>query len=297
MTDRGEGPAERSGIGDVTVIGIVETTMAFPMTQAFVGLDGEEDALGTLREDLPPSLFDEQGTPLMVFRSHVLRTPHSLIVVDTCWGNGKERRLDPYAHMLDTGYLTALAAAGVDPADVDYVFNTHLHQDHVGWNTRWTGDAWEPTFPNATYLFVRSEYEHWTTVPSGQYGHDSFADSVMPVVKAGRHRFVDPGFAIDDTVRIVPLTGHTPGHCGLHVTSGGQEAVFSGDLFHTAYQFPRPHWRIVSEHDPAEALATRTAFLARFAGTDVRVFPAHFNAPGGGRITRRGELYGFVLSG
>jgi glyoxylase-like metal-dependent hydrolase (beta-lactamase superfamily II) len=283
-------------LGEVTVMDIVETTMAFPMTQAFVGLDGEGKSLDALREELPPSLFDEEGTPLMVFRSHVLRTPHNLIVVDTCWGNHKERRLDPYAHMLDTGYLSALSDAGIDPADVDYVFNTHLHQDHVGWNTSWTGKAWQPTFPNATYLLVRSEYEHWTTVPSGHYGHDSFADSITPIVKADRHRFVDPGQAIDDTVRIVPLPGHTPGHCGIHVTSDGQQAVFSGDLFHTAYQFMRPHWRIVSEHAPDEALATRTDFLERYAGTDVRILPAHFNVPEGGHITRHGEHYGFALA-
>ncbi|WP_113699114.1 MBL fold metallo-hydrolase [Nonomuraea lactucae] len=281
-------------VGAVSVTEVVETDMPVPVPLAFRGLDGEADRLDALRDRFPPALFTPKGHPLLVFRSHVLRTPRSVIVLDTCWGNQKERLLDPYAHLLDTGYLDGLAAAGVGPADVDYVFCTHLHQDHVGWNTRLVDGAWVPTFPNATYLFVAAEYDHWTAVPPGAHGHDSFADSVLPVVAAGRHRLVGPGFAIDDAVRVEPLPGHTPGHCGLHVTSGSEEAVFTGDLFHVAYQFARPGWHIVSEHGARRATATREAFLARYADTRVRVVPAHFNLPAGGYLEKRADGYGFA---
>jgi glyoxylase-like metal-dependent hydrolase (beta-lactamase superfamily II) len=269
-------------VGAVTVTEIVETQMSVPITLAFRGLAGEDPA--GLRARFPAALFDQAGDPVLVFRSYVLRTPQSLIVLDTCWGNHKERRLDPYAHLLNTGYLDAMTAAGVDPADVDHVFCTHLHQDHVGWNTRLVDGAWVPTFPNATYLFVRSEYEHWTTVSPGSHGHDSFTDSVLPVVEAGLHRLVEPGHAIDDTVHVELLPGHTPGHSGLHVTSGSQEAVFTGDLFHVVHQFARPGWHIVVEHDVPQGAATRKAFVDRYTGTGVRVVPAHFNLPAGGYL-------------
>ncbi len=269
-------------VGAVTVTEIVETQMSVPITLAFRGLAGEDPA--GLRARFPAALFDQAGDPVLVFRSYVLRTPQSLIVLDTCWGDHKERRLDPYAHLLNTGYLDAMTAAGVDPADVDHVFCTHLHQDHVGWNTRLVDGAWVPTFPNATYLFLRPEYEHWTTVRPGSHGHDSFTDSVQPVVEAGLHRLVEPGHAIDDTVHVELLPGHTPGHSGLHVTSGAQEAVFTGDLFHIVHQFARPDWHIVVEHDVPQGAATRKAFVDRYTGTGVRVVPAHFNLPAGGYL-------------
>lgn len=272
--------------GAVTVTEIVETQMSVPITLAFRGLNGEDPA--NLRSRFPAALFDQAGDPVLVFRSHVLRTPQSLIVLDTCWGNHKERRLDPYAHLLNTGYLDAMTAAGVDPADVGHVFCTHLHQDHVGWNTRLVDGAWVPTFPNATYLFVRPEYEHWTTVNPGSHGHDSFTDSVLPVVEAGLHRLVEPGHAIDDTVRVELLPGHTPAHSGPHVTSGSQEAVFTGDLFHIVHQFARPGWHIVVEHDVPQGAATRQAFVDRYTGTGVRVVPAHFNLPAGGYLESDG---------
>lgn len=282
-------------VGEVGVTEVVENDMTIEMGLAFTGLAGEEAELDALREGLPAELFDDAGRPVLIFRSYVLRAPGGVVVLDTCWGNRKERRLDPYAHMLDTGYLAGLAAAGVDPAEVDYVFCTHLHQDHVGWNTRWRDGAWMPTFPNAAYLLVRAEYEHWTTVSAGNYGHDSFADSVQPIVAAGLHRWIEPGAHIDDALRVLPLPGHTPGHCGLHVSSGGEEAVFTGDLFHTAYQFARPDWSIVSEHDTGRGPATRREFMDRHAGSGVRIVPAHFNAPAGGTLARAGDGYGFTL--
>jgi len=272
-------------VGAVTVIEIVETQMSVPVTLAFRGLAGEDP--GDLRPRFPAVLFDEAGDPVLVFRSYVLRTPQSLIVLDTGWGNHKERLLDPYGHQLDTGYLPAMTAAGVDPAEVTHVFCTHLHQDHVGWNTHLVDGAWVPTFPNAAYLFVRTEYDHTTTLTPGSYGHDAFTDSVLPIVTAGLHRLVNPGHAIDDTVRVEPLPGHTPGHGGLHVTSGGQEAVFTGDLFHVPQQLARPGWHIVVDHDPDQANATRRTFLETYADSGVRVVPAHFNLAAGGHLESR----------
>lgn len=283
-------------VGEVEVTEIVETELAFPATQAFGGLGAEsgEQALAVLRAGCAGRLFAADGQPLMVFRSHVIRTPSSVIVLDGGWGNGKERRLDPYAHMLDTGYLDALAAAGVHPDEVDYVFCSHLHQDHVGWNTRWVDGAWVPTFRNATYLFVRAELDFWSAVPAGDYGHDSFADSVVPVLRSRRHRWIEPGEHIDEAVRVIPLPGHTPGHCGLHIASGGVEVVFTGDLFHTALQFARPHWHIVTEHDPELGHATRRDFLERYAGSGVRIVTAHLNAPAGGQVVRRADHFGYA---
>jgi glyoxylase-like metal-dependent hydrolase (beta-lactamase superfamily II) len=281
-------------VGAVSVTEVVEKIMSVPVKYAFRGHDGESELIDGLRSRFPAELFSYKGHPRLVFRSHVLRTPRHVIVLDTCWGNDKERLLDPYAHRLDTGYLDALAATGTGPEEVDYVFCTHLHQDHVGWNTRLVDGAWVPTFPNAVYLFARAEYDHWSAVPPGSHGHDSFADSVLPVVRAGRHRLIEPGFAIDDGIHVESLPGHTPGHCGLHVTSGSQEAVFAGDLFHVPHQLARPGWSIISEHDAEVATATRRAFLKRYADTRVRVVPAHFNLPAGGYLETRPDGYDFA---
>lgn len=297
-------------IGALTVIEIVENDLSVDMAQAFRGLDSDEGTLDRLRESLPGSLFDRVGHPLLIFRSYVLRTESAVLILDTCWGNYKERPFAPHAHMLETGYLANMAAAGVEPAEVDYVFCTHLHQDHVGWNTRRNfaaaaadiaaiGDSvtWVPTFPNATYLFVREEYEHWASIGPASHDHDAFRDSVEPIVGAGRHRFIEPGHVIDlndAIVRVEPLLGHTPGHCGLHVESRGERAVFSGDLFHVAYQFSRPDWHIAIDHDVAQALATRLNFLDRYADSGTRVVPAHFNAAAGGYIERRESTFGFA---
>ena len=175
-----------------------------------------------------------------------MRTPRLAILVDACVGNDKERRVGNGWNMRrDESWLARLAAAGCAPEDIDIVLCTHLHLDHVGWNTRLVDGRWVPSFPNARYLFARSEYEFWrekSAKDPRKYDDGAFADSVLPVVEAGRHALVDGDHEIDAGIRLEPSPGHTPGHVNLRLESRGLRAVLCGDLMHTVLQCVWPDW-------------------------------------------------------
>ena len=278
---------------DIGVREIVETQMTSDPARMF--RDSTEEAIREQRQWLAPQFFDESGGIILTFRSYVVRTRHHTILVDTCWGNDKGRQSRAMGHMLKTSYLRDLEAAGVSPETVDFVFCTHMHVDHVGWNTRLENGRWVPTFPKAKYLFGRREWDHWKDVQEGAFGKDAIADSVVPVIEAGQALFVDDGYAIEDGVRAEPLPGHTPGHAGLHLASKGKEAVLSGDMMHHALQVGEPGWNIGVCTDPAQAIVTRRGFLDRYADTDVLVLTAHFPGSSGGRIVRAGDGYRFKV--
>jgi glyoxylase-like metal-dependent hydrolase (beta-lactamase superfamily II) len=195
-------------------------------------------------------------------------------------------RLRPLAHARRR-LLDDLHAAGVAPERVDVVVCTHLHVDHVGWNTRLVGGRWVPTFPNATYLFTGEEWEYW------RHEKDAcIADSVEPVVAAGQARLVDSDHAIDPWLRFEPSPGHTPGHVCLRLSTGAGEAVFAGDLMHRTVQVAEPQWSSRFCYDPKRAAATRRAFVERHADTGTLILPAHF--PRAGYIVREDGGHHFV---
>jgi glyoxylase-like metal-dependent hydrolase (beta-lactamase superfamily II) len=279
-------------IGDIEVARVVEFEGAFgPINFLLPDISTEFlDAHRWLR----PRFVDAQGNAVMSFHSFVVRTARHTILVDGCVGNGKERPHRPTWHRQETPYLDRLAQAGVHPEAVDFVFCTHLHADHVGWNTRLQDGRWVPTFPNARYLFARREYEHWHALHAkgDAPNHGSFADSVLPVVEAGRADLVESDHQIEDGVHLEAAYGHTPGTCLMHVKSRGAHGVFTGDVMHTPVQLADPGLSSRFCTDPLQSAQTRRALCERYAETSSTLLTGHFPSPSAARIVRRGAGFG-----
>jgi glyoxylase-like metal-dependent hydrolase (beta-lactamase superfamily II) len=268
----------------------------FPLNMLYPAARAE--ALEVHRPWLVPRVIDPTtGLLVLAFQTFVVRTPRRTILVDTCSGNDKPRPQKPRYHLSQWPYLERLAAVGVAPESVDLVVFTHLHVDHVGWNTRLVGGRWVPTFPRARYLFVRPEWEYWRDEYKRPEFHDDpyYEDSLRPVLEAGQVDLVEADHALDDGVWLEPTHGHTPGHVSVRVRGGGREAVMSGDLMHTAVQCAEPDWSSCFCVDPDASRRTRRAFLERYADTETLVLPAHFPTPGGGHVVRAGDSYRFVF--
>ena len=244
----------------------------------------------------PDCIVPETGMLIFAFQSYLVRTGRATILIDTCVGEDKERPDRPNWHRQKWPWLANLKAAGATPEEIDFVFCTHLHVDHVGWNTRLEDGRWVPTFPNATYLFGEVEYRHWEVASREvDFMRQVFADSVLPVVEAGRATMVDKDFEIDTGLTIEPTPGHTPGHNCLNVAQGGETAVFCGDLMHHALQVPEPQLSTIFCSDPGESLRTRTAFVERYTDTDTVILPAHFPGASAGRIRAGNGAARFVF--
>ncbi|MFY7958758.1 MAG: MBL fold metallo-hydrolase [Elsteraceae bacterium] len=222
-----------------------------------------------------------------------------IILIDTGCGNHKPRALPLFQrfHMLDLPYLDNLAAHGVRPEQVDLVICTHLHIDHVGWNTRLVDGRWVPTFPNARYIFGKREFDHWRGTGAGlsmlPENADVIADSVMPIVEAGLAEFVEDGARILDGIEVEDAPGHTAGQMLVKLTSGRDAVVFSGDVIHQPLQVFRPDWNSRFCEDGPAARATRRKLLAYCADRGALIMPAHFGAPHAGSVGRSGDEFHF----
>ncbi len=252
--------------------------------------DATPEIVARHRDWLVPETMDaETGRMIFAFQSYLLRTPRCTILVDGCVGNDKDRPDRPDWHRRSWPWLENLRAAGVAPEEIDFVMCTHLHVDHVGWNTRLENGRWVPTFPNASYLFGETEYRFWerehVKVP---FIRNSFEDSVLPVVEAGKAVLVGDGHEVDDGVTIAPSPGHTPGHMCLNVASQRERAVFSGDLMHHPIQVPEPQLSSIFCADAEASRRTRTAFVERHCDADTVILPAHFPGRSAGRIRDHG---------
>ena len=232
--------------------------------------------------------LDDSDTLILAFQSYVVKTPHHTILIDSCIGNDKPRARPVWNMKTDDTYMRALDAAGMSVDDIDIVMCTHLHTDHVGWNTRRDNDRWVPTFPNARYLFAQREYDYWVA-QNAKAEVPPFADSVLPVVEAKRADIVMDDFAIGDHVRLVPTPGHTPGHVAIALGKGKDDAVFAGDLIHSPLQLAYPELSPKFDVDPAQAAVTRRTFLERYGDTATVCCTAHFPSPSAGRIKRKGN--------
>jgi glyoxylase-like metal-dependent hydrolase (beta-lactamase superfamily II) len=278
-------------LGEVTIERVVEIGRStFPTTMMLP--DATPEAIARHHHWLKPDFFDETVGDLgSRIQSFVVRTPEHTILIDTGVGNGKARPTNPVWNMRSGTYLDDLAAVGVKPEDVDYVICTHLHVDHVGWNTRFVNGRWTPTFPRATYVMAGEEWEYWRS----EQAADEFGcidDSVLPIVEAGRTKLVDPDFTLGRHLKFEPSRGHTPGHVCVRLTTSAGEAVFSGDLMHRTVQVAEPQWSSRFCQDPAQARVTRRAFIERFADSGVLVIAAHF--PCAGHIVRADGSHRFV---
>ena len=208
------------------------------------------------------------------------------IVVDTGIGNGKSRPFSALFDNLDNPLLERLESAGFRREKIDYVLLTHLHVDHVGWNTHWQDGRWAPVFPNATYVFGEREQEYFAT-PEGESRLMVYNDSVLPIIEAGKVRSVpDAGEEILDGIRFLPTFGHSIGHMAIEIRSRGETARFSGDVMHSAVQVHRPEWNSMFCLDQEQARASRQRLLAHAADTGATVFAAHFAETSAGTITR-----------
>jgi glyoxylase-like metal-dependent hydrolase (beta-lactamase superfamily II) len=229
--------------------------------------------------------------------SFVVRSAGKTIVIDTAIGNDKQRAAIPPFSGLQTDFLDRLAAAGAKADEVDLVVNTHLHADHVGWNTQLEGDQWVPTFPNARYLLPKLDFDFWNPRGSGDAAagetslEDVFADSVLPVVDAGLADFWEGTFEIDENLLLVSAPGHTPGAAVLELSSGDDRAVFTGDLLHTPMQILRPTQSSCFDTDPAQAALTRSRVLGQVADSGAALIATHFGVDRVPRLARSGSEF------
>jgi glyoxylase-like metal-dependent hydrolase (beta-lactamase superfamily II) len=250
-------------------------TMLFP-SASIAALDSERDLFAGDHVDYARS------TVRLAIQSHVVRIGGATILVDTCVGEHKERPQRPDWHRRNgTEFLQRLAAAGCSPEDVDIVFCTHLHADHVGWNTRLESGRWTPTFPNARYLVGKVELAFWQDAAAGSGGinHGSFADSVLPILEAGLIATVAADEQIIDGATIVPIPGHTAGQIGLEIAqNSGPDLLLCGDAIHSPIQITRPEWSSFICHDKAQAETTRRSLIERAATDGLLLLPAHLRA-------------------
>jgi glyoxylase-like metal-dependent hydrolase (beta-lactamase superfamily II) len=223
-----------------------------------------------------------------------VETPNRRIIVDTCLGNDKENRRIPSWNNLQTSFLSDLATAGYARETIDTVICTHLHVDHVGWNTMLNGGNWVPTFPNARYLMGRVEFDHWTSQHDREDMEAILADSVTPVLEAGLVDLVETDHRICDEISLLPTLGHTPGHVSLRIASQGEEALITGDFMHHPCQIARPEWSSTVDSDPTEAQQTRERMLTGLSDTPILVIGTHFAGRTAGHVVRDGN--GFRLA-
>jgi glyoxylase-like metal-dependent hydrolase (beta-lactamase superfamily II) len=189
-------------------------------------------------------------------------------------------------------FLPRLAAAGVNAEDVDYVMCTHLHSDHIGWNTQLRDGRWVPTFPKAKYIFAQKEWEQWERLHA-RASQPQILDSVLPIIEARQAQLVSTDFALDDEVWLESTPGHTEGHVSVHLASQDAEAVITGDCIHSPVQCLAPEWIVRADVDPVLAGKTRRNFLERYCDSSVTVCATHFPEPSIGRITQRGNAFWF----
>ena len=236
-------------VGDITITRVIESERPdFDAGQFFPSITAEQ--WGPYRQRLAGWAMDPASNGLVFpMQAFLVRTKHHTIVVDTCVGDHK-KRVRPTWNMTTSGeFLERFAETGVRPEQVDYVMCTHMHNDHVGWNTRWENGRWVPTFPNAKYLFSEKELQYWTQLHK-ETPQNQIADSVIPIVEQGRAQLVKNDFAIGDEVRFESTSGHTPDHMSVHISSRGREAVITGDLIHSPVQCLEMEWVPRPDYDP-----------------------------------------------
>lgn len=280
--------ALRFDLGDITIHRIIEQETTFlSALEMLPGLTPEllDENRAWMREI---GALDAQDALMLCFQSYVVRTPHHTILVDSCIGNDKPRPRPKWNMKSDDTYMRALAAAGFGVEDIDVVMCTHLHVAHVGWNTRLLDGRWVPTFPNARYVFGRTEFDHWTA-QNAATPVSPFVDSVLPVVEARRADIVADDHEIGDHVRLMLTPGHTPGHVAVAFGRGRDDAVVSGDLMHSPIQTRYPEMSVKFDVDQALSAVTRRHFLERYCDTETLCCTAHFPSPSVGKIRRRSD--------
>jgi glyoxylase-like metal-dependent hydrolase (beta-lactamase superfamily II) len=261
-------------LGQIQVQTLLDTSgLHAPIHEVF--LEATREAIDPYRHWLEPAAIEPiTQRVILPVQAYLVRTRHHRILIDTCVGCGKQNPDTPDWHLRsDRSWLQRLAEAGLSPADIDYVFCTHLHSDHCGWNTELRDGRWVPTFPNAKYVFSRQEYD-----ATARGNGEPFQQSVLPVLE----------------VWLEPAVGHTEGHVVVNLKSGQRRAAMCGDMMHSPVQCPHPEWSPIWDRDQEQARRTRRSFLERHCDTDTIVLTAHFPPPSFGRVVPKGPGFLFV---
>jgi len=240
---------------------------------------------------LMPHFANEQGRLKMSIHSLLLQTPTRRIIVDTGLGNDKQGRNVPTWNNRKDPFLERLTAAGFPPDSIDTVLCTHLHVDHVGWNTSLVGGKWVPTFAKARYVFGKTEFEYWRD-HSAEPAHVAvFNDSVKPIADAGKMELVASDQKLTEEITLIPTPGHSPGHMSIHIQSEGEEGLLTGDVAHHPCQMAHLDWSSTADSDPKQSAKTRRELFSRFTDQPIVVIGGHFHA---GHIRREGDAFKFI---
>ena len=273
-------------IGDVTVTRVVEIEATGGMSRVI------PDAKRERLKEIPwmyPHFADENGRMRGAIHALIVEAPDRTIMVDTCVGNDKERG-NPAWNQLQTAFLDDMEKAGYVLDAIGTVLCTHLHIDHVGWNTMLVDGKWVPTFPKARYLIGQVEFAHWQAdTDLDQVA--VMADSVLPVFDANLVDLVETDHQITDEISLMPTVGHTPGHVSVMIRSNGEEAMITGDFIHHPCQFAHPEWSSSFDTDPVQSAQTRREVFDRYADTPTLIIGTHFATPTAGHLKRDGDAY------
>lgn len=277
----------RWNIGDVEVIRIAEACDPFPVSMILPGASLE--AMTPHLPWLQPHFVDAEGRLLLSVHGLVIKSRGTTIMVDTCVG---PHALEEHGQRPTNAFFENLESAGLSPEDIDVVLCTHMHFDHVGWNTMRVGDAWVPTFKNARYLFSRDEWEHWHSAKDKGYA-TTLNECVQPVIDAGLCDLVAMDHAITDEVRLVPTPGHTPGHVGVSISSRGANAYITGDTVFHPIQWAEIEWGSDADYDAGKALAMRRQVRETYGSPEHLIIGTHFAPPTAGHVIREGDGWWF----
>lgn len=275
-------------VGKVRITKVVELETV-GSTRFILPLAGREEI-----QRLPwliPHFANDEGRLKMSIHSLLLETPEHRIIVDTGLGNDKQGRNVPAWNNRQDPFLEKLTAAGLAPESIDTVLCTHLHVDHVGWNTKLVDGTWLPTFANARYVFGRTEFDYWRDHSSDPAHAAVFADSVKPIADAGKAELVADDIRLTDEITLIPTPGHSPGHMSVHIRSGGEQGLLTGDVAHHPCQMHHLDWSATVDTDPKQSADTRRELFSRFADTPTLVIGGHFGA---GHIVRDGDAFKFI---
>ena len=274
-------------IGQVKITRVIE--MEVTGGTRFILPQATRDAVKEI-DWLTPHFADEDGNLIMSIHALIVETPTRKMIVDTCIGNDKQRSIPNWTN-LQLPFLEDLKSAGYDRYEIDTVMCTHLHVDHVGWNTMLVDGQWIPTFPNARYLLGEQEYHYWDSAPADDLNNGVMGDSVKPVIEAGLVDLVDMNHRVCDEVYLEPTTGHTPGHVSVHIESEGAQALITGDCIHHPCQIENIDWASSADYDQSASTKTRESLMAKYADQDILIIGTHFATPTAGYLKSKDNGY------
>lgn len=272
-------------IGEIEVWRILELNGPYLTPEELFPFDASE-AREAINAHAPSQLCPSTGGLILPIQGFLLKTSAHVILVDSCVGNDKDNAHQDWNQRSGKRFMASMTAAGISPRNVDYVLCTHLHTDHVGWNTKLEDGRWVPTFPNARYLVPAADEQHFRDGAGSSY-----AQSVLPVIEAGQAEMVTPGHMLGDNVTLISTPGHTPGHVSVLLRSGSSEAVITGDALHTTAQCWHPDWHFKYDIDGPMAVASRRRLLEESSEADRKVLGSHFALPSIGRVFAKGDSF------